>query len=126
MASILEQWLEKSRYDLETASAMQASGRYFYVLFCCQQAVEKMLKAHIVKQTGEMPPRIHDLARLTEVAGITASEKDRALMRNLSRFYMKSRYPDDREEESSRTGDDHALSVLTQTRELIQWLNSML
>lgn len=36
---ILE-WVKLSIYDLETALAMQKAGRYLYVLFCCQQAVE--------------------------------------------------------------------------------------
>ena len=33
-------WVDQAQYDLETAHAMLASGRYLYVLFCCQQAVE--------------------------------------------------------------------------------------
>lgn len=56
MALTESDWLEQGTYDLETARAMLASGRYLYVLFCCQQAVEKTLKALIVHRTGEFPP----------------------------------------------------------------------
>lgn len=59
-------WAEQARYDLETASAMLSSGRYLYVVFCGQQAVEKALKALIVERTGEMPPRLHNLPKLAE------------------------------------------------------------
>lgn len=59
-------WAEQARYDLDTAGAMLSSGRYLYVVFCCQQAVEKALKALIVVRTGEMPPRLHNLPRLAE------------------------------------------------------------
>jgi HEPN domain-containing protein len=58
---IPRRWSEQGNYDLETARAMLQSGRFVYVLFCCQQAVEKMLKGVIAKTTGEMPPRIHNL-----------------------------------------------------------------
>ena len=56
MASIPDQWVERAQYDLETARAMLASGRLLYVLFCCQQAVEKMLKGIIAKRTGPCLP----------------------------------------------------------------------
>lgn len=37
-------WEEIATYDLETAEAMLASGRYLYVVFMCQQAIEKLMK----------------------------------------------------------------------------------
>lgn len=43
-------WIERAEYDLETAKAMQQTGRYLYVGFMCQQTVEKALKAY--RQTG--------------------------------------------------------------------------
>ena len=40
----VKHWFDVSAYDIATAEAMYKSGRYLYVLFMCQQAVEKMLK----------------------------------------------------------------------------------
>ena len=37
-------WLELASYDLESAGAMNAAGRWFYVVFMCQQAIEKLCK----------------------------------------------------------------------------------
>jgi len=37
-------WLELAQYDLDTAAAMFSSGRWFYVIFMCQQAIEKLCK----------------------------------------------------------------------------------
>ena len=67
---VVERWVEQARYDLDTARAMLNSSRYLYVLFCCQQAVEKTIKAIIAKQSNEFPPRIHALIRLAEVAAL--------------------------------------------------------
>ncbi len=33
----VEHWLDIAEYDLETAAAMQKSGRYLYTVFMCQQ-----------------------------------------------------------------------------------------
>ena len=55
MDDVARQWAERAQYDLDTADAMFKAGRYLYVLFCCQQAVEKALKAVIVRGTGNCP-----------------------------------------------------------------------
>ena len=34
-------WEDIAEYDFETANAMLNSGRYLYVVFMCQQAIEK-------------------------------------------------------------------------------------
>ena len=70
-----ERWVELSAYDLTTAEAMLTSGRYLYVLFCSQQAVEKRLKAIIVERTEAFPPRTHDLVKLAQAAGVQLPEK---------------------------------------------------
>ena len=63
MADASKQWADQARYGLDTARAMFDAGRYLYVLFCCQQAVEKMLKSLIVQRTRQLPPRVHQLMR---------------------------------------------------------------
>jgi HEPN domain-containing protein len=62
-----ESWRERAEYDLETAKGLLTIERYLYVLFCCQQALEKMLKALIIKRTKELPPRSHNLILLAEL-----------------------------------------------------------
>ncbi|MBI2433598.1 MAG: HEPN domain-containing protein [Candidatus Hydrogenedentes bacterium] len=89
----VEQWLEKSQYDLETAHAMLEAARYSYVIFCCQQAIEKMLKAIITERTNKLPPRLHDLLRLSETAQVTLDADDAEFFCKLSDWYKESRYP---------------------------------
>jgi HEPN domain-containing protein len=98
MADAAEKWAAQSLYDIETAKAMLATGRYLYVLFCCQQAVEKMLKALIAQRTRELPPRLHNLMRLAEFASLTIPEDTAHLFRRLTDFYIASRYPEELEE----------------------------
>lgn len=86
MTAVPEQWAEKARYDLDTAKAMLESGRYLYVLFCCQQAVEKALKGVIARRTGEMPLRLHNLIRLAEEAGFDTDAVGKELVRLLTNW----------------------------------------
>jgi HEPN domain-containing protein len=91
----VKSWLDASRYDLETAKALLKSRRYMYVLFMCQQSLEKLLKAHITAQTREFPPRIHNLARLAELTSLEFSQEEKMLLERLSLYYLQSRYPPD-------------------------------
>lgn len=101
-----EQWADRARYDLETARAMLDAGRFLYVLFCCQQAVEKALKAVIIARTGKLAPRIHSLPRLAELASVAPDAAQLDLMGDLSNFYMQSRYPDEMEPAGDETSLD--------------------
>ena len=64
-------WIEMSDYDIETADAMLATGRYLYVGFMCHQTIEKILKAYWTKNLTEIPLKIHSLSRLAEKTGLS-------------------------------------------------------
>lgn len=121
----VERWAEQARYDLGTARAMWDAGRYLYVVFCCQQAVEKAIKAIIAKQTNEFPPRIHALIRLAEAAGLALTEERAQLLRELSNYYIQSRYPEEIPALAAKIAESQALGILDQTEETVQWLLSM-
>jgi HEPN domain-containing protein len=40
---------------------MLSSGRYLYVAFMCQQAIEKLTKGLYVLYIGEEPPKTHNI-----------------------------------------------------------------
>ncbi|MGH7176259.1 MAG: HEPN domain-containing protein [Tepidisphaeraceae bacterium] len=121
-----QQWADQARYDLETARAMQASGRFLYVLFCCQQAVEKLLKALIVARTGEFPPRLHSLPRLAEAATVEADSIQKTFLAELSAYYIQTRYPEELDLTSAALSQAGTAEVLKQTEEITSWLLSML
>lgn len=125
MDDLSRQWAERAQYDLDTADAMFKAGRYLYVLFCCQQAVEKMLKSVIVQRTGKLPPRIHQLARLVEVAGVAVDERQVDFLRELSAYYIPTRYPEEVADLARDAKEEEARRVLNQSREFIQWLKSI-
>ena len=43
---IVENWYALAQYDVDSAEVMFKGGRYLYVAFMCQQAIEKTLKGY--------------------------------------------------------------------------------
>lgn len=126
MTSISEKWADQARYDLDTARAMLDSGRFLYVLFCCQQAVEKMLKALIVKRTKEFPPRLHNLMRLAEAASLEVIEGRADFLRELSAYYIQTRYPDEVDLIGAKVTRHLAQESFEKTEEVLRWLSLIL
>ena len=122
----IKYWVDIAKYDLETAKAMQDTGRYVYVLFMCQQAIEKLLKAHVVKTTRSFPPRLHNLLRLLEIANLDMVEEDKKFLDRLSYYYLESRYPKEKKKISGETNRSLAQRYLDKTKEMFKWIESRL
>jgi len=123
--SVPEQWAEQARYDLDTAKAMLTAGRYLYVLFCCQQAVEKAIKGIIARRTGQMPPRLHNLMTLAERAGLALDDRRVEQLLALSGYYVQSRYPEEIKALSVDLDRALAEETLAYTEEVVEWLSTL-
>jgi HEPN domain-containing protein len=126
MSRAVEQWVERAQYDIETARAMLKAQRYLYVLFCCQQAIEKALKAVVAKQTNDFPPRTHNLPELAEDLHLALTAEQSALFLSLTRRYIGSRYPQDVKRLGETVTAAEAKKTLAATQEALKWLLSML
>ena len=117
-------WVDLSRYDVETAKAMLASGRYLYVLFTCQQSIEKMLKALVVQSTGSFPPKIHDLVKLATIAKIDVENDQKEFLAKLNYYYLETRYPRELTEISKQIKKASAIEFYNNTKKMLKWLRS--
>lgn len=102
---------------------MLRSGRWLYVLFCCQQAVEKRIKSRIA-ESGETPPRLHNLMRLAEQAGLKPDGNTANKLRVLTAYYIECRYPDELDALAAEVNEDLAGDVLRDAREVLRWVES--
>ncbi|MDH4082958.1 MAG: HEPN domain-containing protein [Nitrospira sp.] len=114
-----ERWRELAAYDLGTADAMLAAGRYLYVLFCCQQAIEKHLKGLIVERCDMFPPRTHDLTKLAHVAKIAPDNDQDMFLRTLTKYYIGTRYPEEVRTLADEATRELAARLLTETKGLL-------
>jgi HEPN domain-containing protein len=125
---IIDNWLSLAKYDLATSSEMLKAGRYLYVAFMCQQAIEKILKACYVKQHTSAPPYTHNLLRLVKGLNFKdeMGEELMAAIEELNSYYIESRYTEDIEELSKLLTETKAVSVLNSTTELFEWIRAKL
>ena len=104
---------------------MLTSGRYLYVLFCSQQALEKRLKAIVVESTQAFPPRTHDLVKLAQTAGVDLSDERDVFLRTLTKYYIGTRYPEEISMLADEVTKEIASQALSQTKEFLEWLGKL-
>lgn len=87
-------WFKGAKYDLSVANAMLKSKKYPYALFMGHLALEKLLKALVVKYTEAHAPFSHSLPYLTEKPGIEVPEEILVKLSEFMEFHFEARYPD--------------------------------
>jgi HEPN domain-containing protein len=127
-ANAVNNWLSLAQYDLATAEAMLQTGRFLYVGFMCQQAVEKLLKACYVKEHNSTPPYTHNLLRLTTDLPWSAQIDAHRLktLESLNSYYIESRYTEDIQELATTLTESKVRTVLRDTKELFEWIKTKL
>ena len=128
MKDITREWLEDAEYDIGSAKAMLKAGRYFYVVFMCHLAIEKMLKGAWVEIRKETPPKVHGLVYL---AGKVFNKKDFpddifALINDMDDKNVITRYPDGRKQIASTLTKEYSKALLEKTEDMFLWLKKRL
>ena len=119
-------WLQSAQYDLDTADAMHKGGRWFYVAFMCQQAIEKLCKGLYNFYLDDNVPKVHNirfiLSKIETMLSITVDATVYNLVDSLSAYYLNNRYPDFTEHVNAKIDKDSATYILEQTKETFAWL----
>jgi HEPN domain-containing protein len=97
--------------------------RVLFGLFFVHLTLEKALKAYICRQTGQLPPRIHNLIRLAEIAGLNLDEEQIKIMAAVNEFNLEGRYP---ETWMPPPTLDEAKEYLMRSKKVFEWLNNLL
>jgi HEPN domain-containing protein len=86
-------WRDGAQEDLTVAEELLEWGRVRHGLFFLHLALEKILKAHVCRQTRDLAPRLHNLVRLAELAETHLSEQYMDILAEMNRFAIAGRYP---------------------------------
>ena len=123
-------WLDLADYDIETAKVMLNGGRYLYVGFMCHQTIEKAMKAVIARDCigDEIPPKIHDLQKLAEKAGlfVRMSEDQKEVLRMLNPLNIEARYPEYKNYLATTLTNEVCQELLAETEGLLCWTKGQL
>lgn len=123
---IIAYWTRSAAEDVLTAESLFESKRFLPCLFYCHLFVEKILKALIVGDTGEPAPYGHKLLRLAELAGIEWDKTQGILLADLTRFNIRARYEEYKQNIYKEATQLFTKSYLTGAKELYLWLKKKL
>ena len=91
----IDYWIDTADNDWITVEALFAAKRYSHCLFWAHLVLEKLAKAHWVKNHEDnVPPKVHNIVWLLEASGVEVSPEDMAFLENFNRFQLSTRYPD--------------------------------
>lgn len=121
-------WQEQAIADLRTAEVNLSEQRYYASVFFCQQAVEKALKAYVLKKTrnAQSPEMFsHSLIHLGRTCRLP--ERFHSFLRDLTSEYVNTRYPTASEEPPELLYDKTIASrTLVSAREVLEWIDKHL
>ncbi|HCO94380.1 MAG TPA: DNA-binding protein [Phycisphaerales bacterium] len=92
----IEYWRTSSDEDFAAAQSLLEKGHLRHSLFFAHLAIEKILKAHVTKQTKDIPPRIHNLVRLAKLAQLNLNQDQLEFLREFNLYQLEGRYHDDK------------------------------
>ena len=119
-------WLQYAQYDLDTAETMFTGGRWFYVVFMCQQALEKLCKGLYNFYIDDNVPRVHQirfiLKKIEAPLSLTVAPEIYEFLNSLSSHYLDSRYPDFSVTQNIHIDKREAADILERTKEVFAWL----
>lgn len=74
---------------------MYKSKEYLQALFFAHLVLEKLCKAHWVKDNKEnIPPKIHNLITLVSKTKLELPDADKEFLSQMNQFQLQGRYPD--------------------------------
>jgi HEPN domain-containing protein len=126
-----ELWLDVAQYDMQVAGNMFNGGHWLFVVFTCQQAIEKLARGLHLLYMGDDAPRLRDVAaivrRFEHKLAQPVPYGKRCLFDELSSYSLNARCP------AGSTGSgcgpeiarDEAELVLDGATELFEWMLDM-
>ena len=119
----IEYWAKSSDEDFAAAQSLLEKGHLRHSLFFAHLAIEKMLKAHVTRQTKDIPPRIHNLVRLAKLAQLNPDYDQLEFLREFNLYQLEGRYPDDK---PVSIGLSLAREEIQKAEQIIVWLKTQL
>jgi len=90
----IDYWRKGAAEEWELATHLLDEDRIRHGLFLLHLTIEKAIKAHVCKKTGDVAPKSHNLLQLAEIAGLVVSQEESDFLGELSLFSIEGRYPD--------------------------------
>ncbi len=122
----IKYWINAAENDLPVIESLFKGGHYLWCLFIGHLILEKIIKAHYVKDNEQNPPKTHDLLKLVEKTNLSLSEENKLFLDEMNDFQLEAMYPDYKFSLPKSLDINSTKQKLYQIKELFGWLKSQL
>ncbi len=116
-------WRTGAEEDFEAAEELLEKGKERHALFFAHLSLEKILKAHVTRATGQLPPKSHVLILLADRAHLNLSANQREFLEDFDNYQIEGRYPD---LPDATPPPGQCRRELQKAKEMMLWLTSQL
>ncbi len=112
-------WRDSAKEDWEVARHLVDNGRTRHGLFFAHLALEKILKALVCKYSKDLAPKLHNLSRLSELAGLPPDIENMEILAEMNAFHIEGRYPESLTKPPTK---EEAANYMARAGKVFQWL----
>lgn len=122
----VQYWLDGAEYDMSVVTALYEKEKFPYALFMGHLAVEKLLKALVLKNTRQHAPYSHSLSLLAEKSDVKIPKKILKSLARFMEFHFEARYPNERNKFYKKCTKEFAGKKVREIKEVFAWLKGKL
>jgi HEPN domain-containing protein len=123
---LIDFWIDSSEKDFKTMMDLFRTKNNNWSLFIGHLVIEKLSKTLFVKNQEDYPPLIRDLRRILEKAGVEIDEDKKIILDTVTRFNIKSRYDDYKQNFYKLCTDNFTKEWVDKIKDTRLWIKSML
>lgn len=119
---VIKYWKVSADRNYQTMHNLLKTGDNSWALFLGHLVLEKLLKAHYVKSTGEHAIFTHDLLRLATKTGLELTEETEEWLDDISTFNLNARYDNFKQDFYKLCTKEFTDTWIARIEKLRQWL----
>jgi len=119
-------WISSSDENFDTMIDLYNSGRYSWCLFIGHLCIEKLLKAYYIKVEHSHCLNLHNLLRISELAGIVLTQKQKDDFAMITTFNIKARYDDYKQSFYKKCTKEFTDKWIEEIKSYRQWIKELL
>jgi len=111
----IDYWIKSSNDDFEVFNVLINSKKYLHAMFFAHLILEKLLKAHWIKDNiNSVPPKSHNLVLLLRQTNLDFTDEQMSLLAVMNDFQIEARYPDYKLKIHKLLSDEYINNILPQ------------
>ncbi|MBI5326142.1 MAG: HEPN domain-containing protein [Ignavibacteriae bacterium] len=122
----IKYWMNSAESDLPVAERLFKMGDYNWCLYIGHLVLEKILKAHFVKDNNKIPPKTHDLLKLVNSTSLILDDEKKLFLNRVNTFNIEVRYPEDKQKFYQLCTQEFADKNFKEIKEIYNWLKSQI